>query len=169
MDNKTFRALSSKTRIEIMKRILKEERHLSELSREMGISKPVILRHIRILEDAGLIKRKKIGNLHLLKANIGALEESLETFAEEAQVEVGKGKTVFEVLKQFPDIRTREYDGNEFIYSVNGDEGIYIYEVDGHLPEKAINEYLIEKSIVIQLKKLIPITKKRIKVKVEDK
>ena len=168
MDNNLFRALSSKTRIEIIKRIMSREYHLSQLARELGISKSVISRHIRILEKANLIKRKKIGNVHILIANPEILEKAFEPFVEETKIEASRGETISDILKQFPEIKTKEYKGNQFITSVNGDEGLYIYEIDGEIPEKAIDEYKLERAVLLQLKKLVPVTKKKIRVEIKE-
>jgi len=167
MDNKLFKALSSKTRLDILRKIMDKEYHLSELSREMGISKPVISRHVKILEDANLIKRKKIGNVHVLKANMDALEKAFEPFVEEKRIKIKEGKTVFDILKQLPEIEVKEHDGDRFITAVDGEEGLYIYEIDGEIPDRAINRYKLERSALLQLKKLVPITKKRIRVEIE--
>lgn len=167
MDNKLFKALSSKTRLDILRKIMNKEYHLSELSREMRISKPVISRHVKILEDANLIKRKKIGNVHVLKANMDALEKAFEPFVEEKRIKIKEGKTVFDILKQLPEIEVKEHDGDRFITAVDGEEGLYIYEIDGKIPDRAINRYKLERSALLQLKKLVPITKKRIRVEIE--
>lgn len=168
MNNKLFKALSSETRIKILQKIIGGEYHLSELAREMNISKPVISRHIRILEDAKLIERKKIGNVHVLRANVDAIEKVFEPFVEERMVKAREGETVFDILKQLSGIEVREYDGNKFITAVDGEKGLYIYEIDGEIPEKAINKYKLEKSTLLQLKKLIPVTKKRIRIILRD-
>jgi len=55
-----FKALSNKKRIEILKLLAKKEMHISKISRELGISTPVTLRHIRVLEKANLVTRKKL-------------------------------------------------------------------------------------------------------------
>ncbi len=167
MDNKLFKALSSKTRLDILKKIMGKEYHLSSLSREMGLSKPVISRHVKVLEDANLIKRKKVGNVHVLKANVDVLEKAFEPFVEEKSVKVKEGKTVFDILKQLPEIEVKEHDGDRFITAVDGEEGLYIYEIDGEIPDRAINRYKLERSALLQLKKLVPVTKKRIRVEVE--
>ena len=163
-----FKALSSRTRIEILRRIIGRECHISLLSRELKISKSVISRHVKVLEKAGLVRRKKIGNVHLLSANLDALGKTFEPIVEEQNVEAVKGSTIFDILKQIPGIEMKEYNGSKFITSVDGEEGLYIYEVDGEVPEKAVNEYKLEKDVILQLKKLIPVTKKKIKIEVRD-
>ena len=76
-NNELFKASSSKSSIKIIKMIVNRETYISELSRELKISKPVISRHIKILEKAGLVKRRIIGNVHLLYANVTVLETGI--------------------------------------------------------------------------------------------
>ena len=49
--------LASKTRISILKILSRKKYTISELSKELNLSKPTVLYHIRILENAGYIKR----------------------------------------------------------------------------------------------------------------
>jgi DNA-binding transcriptional ArsR family regulator len=105
MDNNyLFKALSSKTRIEIIRILSKKELHLSELSRKLNISKPVISRHIKILEEVGLIKRRIIGNVHLLSVNPDCLEKFFDPLIQEYNIEIDKNDTIFDALKQLPDV-----------------------------------------------------------------
>ncbi|MDK2781469.1 MAG: hypothetical protein PWR13_497 [Archaeoglobi archaeon] len=55
------KALASSTRIEILKKLSERNHTVSELSRALNLSKPTILHHMRILEDAGFIKRVEDG------------------------------------------------------------------------------------------------------------
>jgi DNA-binding transcriptional ArsR family regulator len=166
-NNSLFSALSSESRIKIIKKLVNKEIHLSELSRELKLSKPVISRHIKILEKSGLIKRRVIGNVHLLSANIESIEKAFEPFIEESNIEIEKNTTIFEILKQLPGIETKSDGKNQFITSIDGDGGFYIYEVDGKIPKKAINEFKPENNSTIQLKKLVPVSKKKIKIDIK--
>ena len=168
-NNSLFYALSSESRIKIIKTLASKEIHLSELSRELNLSKPVISRHIRILEKAGLIKRRVIGNVHLLSANIESIEKAFEPFIEESKIEIEKNTTIFEILKQLPGIETKSDGKNQFITSIDGDGGFYIYEVDGKIPEKAIDEFKPKENSTINLKKLVPVSKKKIRIDVKKK
>lgn len=163
-NNDLFKALSSESRIKIIKKLINKEIHLSQLSRELNISKPVISRHIKILEKAGLIKRKKIGNVYLLSTNLKGLEKAFEPFIEESKIEIEKGTTIFDALKQLPGVETKSFGRNQYITSIDGDEGLYVYEIDGVIPKKAIDEYKLRKNITLQLKKIVPISKKKIKI-----
>jgi DNA-binding transcriptional ArsR family regulator len=53
----TFSALSDPTRRAILAQLAQGERTVKELSRPFAISAPAIARHLKVLEQAGLISR----------------------------------------------------------------------------------------------------------------
>lgn len=54
-----FGALSDPTRLAIVERLLKEGEHSAgDIAAPFAISKPAISKHLRVLEDAGLIERR---------------------------------------------------------------------------------------------------------------
>ena len=170
MDNdKMFKALSSETRIKIIKILLNREIHLSGLARELNISVPVMSRHIKLLENVELVKKRVVGNVHLLSANIGSLEELLEPFIEESEIEINEHDSIFDALKQIPGIEIQRVGENQYITSIDGEKGYYIYEVDGKIPTKSINEFRPKKNITLELKKLVSVNKKKIEVKIPHK
>lgn len=163
-----FRALSSKTRIEMMKKLLGREIHLSELARQLKISVPVVSRHAKILENAGLVKRRVIGNVHLLSANSESLDELLDSFAEESAVRIEKGCSLFDALKQIPGIEIRQSGDSKYIVSVDGEKGYYIYEVNGAFPRMPIDQYVPEERVTVYLKKIVSVSKKKVDVSLSD-
>ena len=168
MDNdKIFRALSSPTRLEILRILTNKEIHLSGLARELGISVPVTSRHIKTLENVGLINKRVFGNIYLLTAKIKNLETALEPFIEETTIEVNNKKSLFDALKQIPGVEVKKLGKHQYIKSINGEEGYYIYEVNGKLPKKPVNQYIINKNITIDLKKLVSVKKKKININVK--
>jgi len=167
-NDKIFRALSSSTRIKILKILIHKEMHLSGLARELNISVPVTSRHIKILEHVGLINKRIFGNTHLLTAKIKNLEVVLEPFVQESLIEINKKKSIFDALKQVPGVEIKKVGKHQYIRSIDGDEGYYIYEVDGKLPKKPIDEYAIDKSVTLDLRKLVSVKKKIIKVNVKN-
>jgi DNA-binding transcriptional ArsR family regulator len=54
----TFAALADPTRRAIVMRLARGEAHVGELMKPFHISGPAISRHLRVLEDAGLIERE---------------------------------------------------------------------------------------------------------------
>ncbi len=163
-----FKALSSPTRIKILKVLVNEEIHLTALAKKIGLSKPVVSRHIKILEKTGLINKRIIGNIYLLKTNAKNIEKVLEPFIESQTIIVNKNKSIFDALKQIPGIEVKKQGSQGYIKSINDEKGYYIYEVNGVLPEKPIDEYQINKDLNLVIKKIVTIKKKSINIKLKD-
>ena len=163
-----FRALNSSMRINILKKLIQKEMHISGLARELGISVPVTSRHIKILENAGLINKRIFGNTHILTTKIKSFENVLEPFIVESSVEISKEKSIFDALKQIPSIEIKKIGNNYYIHSIDGEEGYYIYEIDGKPPNKPIDEFSLNKNVTLDLKRLVTIKKKKINVKIKD-
>ena len=168
-NNQIFKALSSHTRVRILKTLINREIHISELARKLGISVPVMSRHIKLLEKTGLIKKRIVGNVHLLSAEIVSLEGALKPFIDESIVEINQNASLFDALKQLPGVEIQRVGKHQYITSMDGEKGYYIYEVDGKPPKIPIDEYKPKKDITLQLKKLVPIEKKKIEIKVKQK
>jgi len=168
-NNDIFRALSSSTRIKILKILSKKELHLSALAREIGISKPVVSKHIKKLEKAGLIKKRIVGNLHFLKLNVENLEKRFEPFIQKSDLTVKEDESLFHALKQIPGISIKKEGKHQYIKSINGEKGYYIYEVNDEIPNQPIDKYKIKENTNVELKKIITISKNKIKIRVKSK
>ena len=59
LDKKSFMALASESRIELLKKLDERRMTLSELARELQMSKPAILKHVEKLIEAGLVKKNE--------------------------------------------------------------------------------------------------------------
>ncbi|MDJ0637426.1 MAG: metalloregulator ArsR/SmtB family transcription factor [Paracoccaceae bacterium] len=71
-----FAALSDETRLSIVTRLAeKGETDATELANPFGISQPAISRHLRILEDAGWVLRRRIGTRRPVRLNPVRLDE----------------------------------------------------------------------------------------------
>jgi DNA-binding transcriptional ArsR family regulator len=162
-----FNALSSQTRIRIIKLLLKGDMHISGIARELGIAAPVILRHIRILEDAGLIERKVIGNVHLLSLRTDKMDHLMEPLIESVQVEIDKKDCLDQALRQLPFVSLQKHGDDEFIYLVDGKKGYFLYEVDGENPEVPVNAYHPDHDVTVTLSKLVSVKQKKIFVKIK--
>lgn len=167
-----FKALSSRTRRKMLRILAKKEMHISGLARELGISVPVAAKHCRILEDNGLIDRREFGKSHVLKLNpdkirIDRLYEELDIFSETHEIEVPRGANVLDALKKVAGIKIEKVGDREFITSVDGEEGYYIFEVDGKLPNVPIDKFVLDKNVKIALKRLAPVKRKEMDVKIK--
>jgi DNA-binding HxlR family transcriptional regulator len=167
MDNDIFKVLSSKTRLRMLRTLAKKEMHIAGLARELNLSNPVVARHVNILETAGLIQRKKFGKTHVLISKIEYIDNLLNAFADTCEVNVPKGSNILEALKKVSGVEVKEVRDKEFVISIDGEQGFYIYEVNGKPPDTTVEEFNIEKDSTIEWKKLVPVTRKRILVKIE--
>ena len=64
-----FAALGSRHRRQIVHLLALQPASILQLARQIGISLPAIHRHVRVLEDAALIRRKKSGRVNFLAIN----------------------------------------------------------------------------------------------------
>ena len=69
-----FGALADPTRLAIVERLLNEgERSAGEIAAPFSISKPAISKHLRVLEDAGLIERRSERQWRIVRARPEAI------------------------------------------------------------------------------------------------
>lgn len=167
MSNDLFKALSSTTRLKMLKILAKKEMHISGLARELNISTPVMARHVQILETAGLIRRTKFGKTHVLSSKIENMDDLLNSLADTCEVNVPKGASILETLKKVSGVEVKQVREKEFVISIDGEQGFYMYEVNGKPPDTTVAEFKIEKDSTIEWKKLVPVTRKRIFVKID--
>jgi DNA-binding transcriptional ArsR family regulator len=66
MANDTFGALSHPLRREIVERLSRGPATVGDVTRDFAVSKPTISRHLRMLEDAGIVSRVIDGRHHRL-------------------------------------------------------------------------------------------------------
>ena len=71
-----FTALADSTRRGMIKRLSKGPATVGELGRPYAISKPAVTKHVKMLEKAGLVTRKKDGRIHRCKLNPKPMEQA---------------------------------------------------------------------------------------------
>jgi DNA-binding transcriptional ArsR family regulator len=76
MANDTFKALAHPLRRGIVERLSAGEATVGEVSADFGVSKPTISRHLRLLEEAGVVGRVIDGREHRLALRPEALAEA---------------------------------------------------------------------------------------------
>lgn len=161
----TFRVLSSPTRMEMLRILRRREFHITGLARQLGISVPVTARHVRLLEQHGLVERRRFGRTHILRARPDALYRNLDTLSESVDVEIPRGSNLIEALRQAGAEVQRRRDG-EYIVSMDGETGFYLYEVDGKMPEVTPDHYVPRGDVRLVVKKLVPVARKEVRVRV---
>ena len=71
----TFKALADGTRREILARLSRGDALVTELAEPFAMSLPAISKHLRVLEEAGLISKKKLGRERVCHLEAGPLQK----------------------------------------------------------------------------------------------
>jgi DNA-binding transcriptional ArsR family regulator len=72
----TFRALADPTRRGMLASLALGEKSIGELAEPFAMTFAGASKHVKVLEDAGLIARRKVGRTHLVKIEGKPLEEA---------------------------------------------------------------------------------------------
>ena len=76
MANDPFKALAHPLRRDIVERLSGGSATVAEVTGNFGVSKPTISRHVRMLEEAGVVTRVVDGRTHRLSLNPDTLAET---------------------------------------------------------------------------------------------
>ena len=74
--DRVFRALASSPRREILRRVARERRTVTELSGSFKMSLAAVSKHVRVLEDARLIAPTIEGRLHWCRLDRAPLKDA---------------------------------------------------------------------------------------------
>ncbi|MHA2249148.1 MAG: ArsR/SmtB family transcription factor [Candidatus Kariarchaeaceae archaeon] len=74
LDN-IFSSLADSTRRDIMKRLVQQELTVSEIAKPYNMSLAAISKHLKVLERANLLGRRRKGKWHILQANVTPLKQ----------------------------------------------------------------------------------------------
>ena len=80
--NRTFAALADPTRRRILEQLAVGERCVTELAKPYSMSLPAVSKHLRVLENAGLIRRRRRGRVHSLKLEARPMKEAQQWIEE---------------------------------------------------------------------------------------
>ena|SRR5215212_6167431 len=72
----TFRALADPTRRGMLASLALGDKSIGELAEPLRMSFAGASKHVKVLEDAGLVGRRKVGRTHLIKLEARPLEEA---------------------------------------------------------------------------------------------
>ncbi len=76
--DRTFAALTDPTRRAILARLEREDATVSDLARPYAIKLPAIMKHLDVLDDAGLITRSKAGRTVTVRLSPKPMREAME-------------------------------------------------------------------------------------------
>lgn len=78
MANDAFKALAHPLRRDIVERLSGGSATVGEVTHDFGVSKPTISRHLKLLEEAGVVTRVIDGRTHRLTLQPEALADASE-------------------------------------------------------------------------------------------
>jgi DNA-binding transcriptional ArsR family regulator len=78
MANDAFRALAHPLRRGIVERLAHGPATIGEATGRFGVSKPTITRHVKVLEDSGVVARTIDGRTHRLSLDLETLGEAVD-------------------------------------------------------------------------------------------
>jgi DNA-binding transcriptional ArsR family regulator len=79
--SRTLRALADPTRRAILQRLMQGEARVTELAHPFAMSLNAVSKHIRVLERAGVVRRRRAGREHLLAIEAESLDEAASWIA----------------------------------------------------------------------------------------
>jgi DNA-binding transcriptional ArsR family regulator len=76
MVNSTYKALAHPVRRSIVERLSEGSATVGDATSRLGVSKSAISKHLKVLEEAGVVSRVIDGRTHRLSLDLGPLEEA---------------------------------------------------------------------------------------------
>ncbi|HZE58751.1 MAG TPA: metalloregulator ArsR/SmtB family transcription factor, partial [Chthoniobacterales bacterium] len=76
--NRTFAALADPTRRHILAHLARGNRRVTHLARPHDMSLPAVSKHLRVLERAGLLRRRRYGRVHEMELNAKPLKQAAQ-------------------------------------------------------------------------------------------
>lgn len=98
--DRTLIALADPTRRAILERVSGEEVRVTEIARPFEMSLNAISKHIRMLEKAGLVERRKAGREHFLKINTKPMVEAAGWIQKHSEAWASKLRRLDDLLKE---------------------------------------------------------------------
>src|SRR3954464_3885885 len=80
--DRTFAALADPTRRRILAHLARGDRRVTDLARPHDMSLPAVSKHLRVLENAGLLRRRRYGRVHEMQLNAEPLEKTAQWIEE---------------------------------------------------------------------------------------
>ena len=72
----TFAALSDPTRRRILESLSRQQMRVTDLAEPFAMSLPAVSKHLRVLESAGLLKRRRFGREHRIELEPAPLQHA---------------------------------------------------------------------------------------------
>src|SRR6266702_6453146 len=76
--NRTFAALADPTRRRILAHLARGDKCVTHLARPHAMSLPAVSKHLRVLEKAGLLRRRRHGRVHEMQLEAKPLKQAAQ-------------------------------------------------------------------------------------------
>ena len=76
MLDRTFAALADPTRRRMLESLSRGDLCVTDLARPHSMSLPAVSKHLRVLENAGLVRRRRRGRVHSLKLQAAPMQQA---------------------------------------------------------------------------------------------
>ncbi|HST29253.1 MAG TPA: metalloregulator ArsR/SmtB family transcription factor [Chthoniobacterales bacterium] len=76
--DRTFAALADPTRRRILAHLARGEQRVTQLARPHRMSLPAVSKHLRVLEKAGLLRRRRYGRVHEMQLEATPLRQAAQ-------------------------------------------------------------------------------------------
>src|SRR5215468_4232631 len=76
--NRTFAALANPTRRRILAHLAQGDKRVTHLARPHDMSLPAVSKHLRLLEKAGLLRRRRYGRVHEMQLDAKPLKQAAQ-------------------------------------------------------------------------------------------
>src|SRR6266446_37199 len=76
--NRTFAALADPTRRRILAHLARGSSRVTHLARPHAMSLPAVSKHLRVLEQAGLLRRRRYGRIHEMQLDARPLQKAAQ-------------------------------------------------------------------------------------------
>ncbi len=80
--DRTFAALADPTRRRILEHLAKGDHCVTDLAKPHRMSLPAVSKHLKVLEKAGLIRRRRDGRVHRVKLEAAPMEQAQQWIEE---------------------------------------------------------------------------------------
>ena len=97
MANDTFKALAHPLRRRVVERLAFGPATIGEATRGFGVSKPTVSKHLKVLEDAGVVVRAVDGRTHRLSLDLASLGEASEWI----ETQRGRWSRLFDAVGEY--------------------------------------------------------------------
>src|SRR4030095_16767959 len=105
--NRTFAALADPTRRRILAHLARGDKCVTHLARPHAMSLPAVSKHLRVLEKAGLLRRRRYGRVHEMQLEARPLKQAAQWVEEYRRFWEGSLDRLADFLEKTRDQKTK--------------------------------------------------------------